>query len=224
VPTFKEYAERCLALPHDWNESTRQEYEHDLRHHVFPKFKKYRLDHTQHGELRNFLDDLRIKGLSALSENRIKTVTCTTLPHSLPSEPARGSERLKPISGEAQTSTAASCGSGGHEPTPCRNTQGLGNLTQKKRSLAQGIPIPEWTFSVSDEKMLHRNTLKWDTDKCLDKIGLRGVTLHDLRHSYATIRLMKGNNLGDVSRQPGHQSVKVTDGVYCHWIPGSFRK
>jgi len=97
-------------------------------------------------------------------------------------------------------------------------------LTQKKQSLAQGIPAPEWTFSVSDEKMLHRNTLKWHTDKCLDKIGLRGVILHDLRHSYATIRLMKGNNLGDVSRQPGHQSVKVTEGVYCHWIPGSFKK
>lgn len=97
-------------------------------------------------------------------------------------------------------------------------------LTQKKRSLAQGIPVPEWTFSVRDGKMLHRNTPKWHMDKCLDKIGLRAITLHHLRHSYATIRLMKGHSLVDVSRQLGHQSVKITDKVYGHWIPGSFKK
>ena len=39
VPNFKEYAESWLAVPLDWKESTRQEYEHDLRNHVFPKFK-----------------------------------------------------------------------------------------------------------------------------------------------------------------------------------------
>jgi integrase len=90
--------------------------------------------------------------------------------------------------------------------------------------LAQGIPVREWTFSVRDGKMLHRNTLKWHMDKCLDKIRLRRITLHDLRHSYATIRLMKGHNLGDVSRQLGHQSVRLTDEVYCHWILGTFKK
>ena len=36
------------------------------------------------------------------------------------------------------------------------------------------------------------------------------VKLHDLRHTYATIRLLRGHNIGDVSYQLGHSSIKIT--------------
>ena len=49
------------------------------------------------------------------------------------------------------------------------------------------------------------------------------IHIHDLRHSYATIRLLKGHNIGDVSYQLGHASIKITYDVYAHWIPGSFK-
>jgi integrase len=47
--------------------------------------------------------------------------------------------------------------------------------------------------------------------------------IHGLRHSYATIRLLKGHNIGDVSYQLGHASIKITFDVYGHWVPGSFK-
>ncbi|NVL91476.1 MAG: hypothetical protein HWN71_00355 [Desulfobacterales bacterium] len=46
------------------------------------------------------------------------------------------------------------------------------------------------------------------------------MRIHDLRHTYATLRIAKGDNLPDVPKQLGHHSVKLTLDVYSHWIPG----
>jgi integrase len=53
--------------------------------------------------------------------------------------------------------------------------------------------------------------------------GCARYELHSLRHSYATIRLMRGHNVGDVSYQLGHSSIRITYDVYAHWIPGQFK-
>ena len=34
---------------------------------------------------------------------------------------------------------------------------------------------------------------------------------------------MKGHNVGDVSYQLGHSSIKITYDVYAHWMPGQFK-
>jgi integrase len=57
-------------------------------------------------------------------------------------------------------------------------------------------------------------------NKALEKAELRKVRIHDIRHSYATIRISKGDNIADVSKQLGHSSVKITMDIYYHWIPG----
>lgn len=59
--------------------------------------------------------------------------------------------------------------------------------------------------------------------KALEKAELRHIRLHDLRHTYATLRIGKGDNIQDVSRQLGHHSVKLTLDTYAHWMPGSNR-
>jgi integrase len=48
----------------------------------------------------------------------------------------------------------------------------------------------------------------------------RPVRFHDLRHSYATLRLAKGDDVVDVSNQLGHHSVAFTLNTYAHWMPG----
>ncbi|MCP4625205.1 MAG: tyrosine-type recombinase/integrase, partial [bacterium] len=57
-------------------------------------------------------------------------------------------------------------------------------------------------------------------NKALKKAEIRTRRIHDIRHSYATIRISKGDNIGDVSNQLGHHSVKLTLDIYYHWIPG----
>jgi integrase len=34
---------------------------------------------------------------------------------------------------------------------------------------------------------------------------------------------MKGHNVGDVSYQLGHSSIKITYDIYAHWMPGQFK-
>ena len=56
--------------------------------------------------------------------------------------------------------------------------------------------------------------------RALEKAGLRRIRIHDLRHTYATLRISKGDSITDVSNQLGHYSVKLTLDVYNHWLPG----
>jgi len=57
-------------------------------------------------------------------------------------------------------------------------------------------------------------------NKILKKAGLRKIRIHDLRHTYATLRIAKGDNIGDVSNQLGHHAVSITLNTYYHWLPG----
>ena len=59
--------------------------------------------------------------------------------------------------------------------------------------------------------------------KALTEAKLRTVRIHDLRHTYATLRISKGDNIADVSGQLGHHSIKLTLDVYTHWLPGEKR-
>lgn len=54
----------------------------------------------------------------------------------------------------------------------------------------------------------------------MGKVGLRKIRIHDLRHTYATLRISKGDNIADVSNQLGHHFPKLTWDVYYHWMPG----
>jgi len=56
--------------------------------------------------------------------------------------------------------------------------------------------------------------------KAVQKAEIKRVRIHDLRHTYATLRISKGDNIADVSNQLGHHSVKLTMDVYYQWFPG----
>ena len=46
--------------------------------------------------------------------------------------------------------------------------------------------------------------------------GQRRLSLHSLRHSFASLLIAKGLNVVFVSRQLGRSSPEVTYGVYAH--------
>ena len=96
-------------------------------------------------------------------------------------------------------------------------------VTEKKRSLKQGRPVSEWVFTKGKGEMLSREMFNRALEKCLSLAGLRKIRVHDLRHSYATIRLLRGHNVGDISYQLGHSSISITYDTYGHWMPGKFK-
>jgi integrase len=48
---------------------------------------------------------------------------------------------------------------------------------------------------------------------------LRRLTVHSLRHSFASIHLMNGTQIPEVSAMLGHANVNITLTVYTHFIP-----
>lgn len=55
---------------------------------------------------------------------------------------------------------------------------------------------------------MDRECFRTALNKCLEKEGMKRVRVHDLRHSYATIRLLRGHNVGDVSYPSGPQQYQ----------------
>lgn len=95
-------------------------------------------------------------------------------------------------------------------------------LSKKKKALKTGKPFNKRVFAERG-KVFSRGALGNALKECLKRAGLRKIRIHDLRHSYATIRLLKGHNIGDVSYQLGHSDISITYNVYGHWIPGKFK-
>jgi integrase len=95
-------------------------------------------------------------------------------------------------------------------------------LVSKKKGLALGLgDLPEYVFTNRVGRLIDKNSWRRRIFyKAVKKAGLRQIRIHDLRHTYATLRISKGDNVADVSNQLGHHSVKLTMDVYCQWFPG----
>ena len=90
-----------------------------------------------------------------------------------------------------------------------------------KKGLRLGIGEPKNAFSNNAGNPIDIDNWRPRVfNKALKKAGLRKIRIHDLRHTYATLRIAKGDNIADVSNQLGHHSVKLTLDTYYHWIPG----
>jgi integrase len=96
-------------------------------------------------------------------------------------------------------------------------------VSQMRYTLQKGRPFSDWVFANSRGNMLTYKAFRKALTGCLKKAGLRKIRIHDLRHTYATIRLLSGHNIGDISYQLGHSSIKITYDTYGHWMPGKFK-
>jgi len=53
----------------------------------------------------------------------------------------------------------------------------------------------------------------------LRRAGIRQVRFHDLRHSYASVQLAKGEPIAAVSKALGHANPHITMTTYAHALP-----
>jgi integrase len=68
---------------------------------------------------------------------------------------------------------------------------------------------------VNSSNLLHRSF-----KPLLKSCGVPQIRFHDLRHTCATIRFIKGQHPKRVSDILGHSSVAITLDIYSHVIPG----
>ena len=89
-----------------------------------------------------------------------------------------------------------------------------------------GIELSPWVFPSPSEpsKPLNAEPLRFKVwYRILRHAKLRGVRLHDLRHTYARLLLQAGEPIGYVKQQLGHSSIQVTVDRYGHFVPGANR-
>ena len=92
----------------------------------------------------------------------------------------------------------------------------------KKKGFSIGLgDAPEFVFTNEKGRVIDKDNWRRRVFyKVLEKAELRRIRIHDLRHTYATLRISKGDNIADVSKQLGHHSIKLTLDINYHWIPG----
>ncbi len=294
APTFKEHAKMWLALPHDWKESTRENYLNNLNNHILPHFGSIPVNKIKRKDLKAFFDKKYAEGLNLNTIKLIRAPINGVLAYAvelelIESNPLRDlvlkykkkKFEIDPLTeseshlllehakifvdgtyypsilcalrtglriGEIQAlkwididfdnrqlevkrsyRKGRMTGTKNHKRRRVDMTLHLTEIlrehrtAQKRDALKNGKSVSEFVFAGTRDELLNRITFKNALDRCLERAKLRYARIHSLRHSYATIRLMRGHNVGDVSYQLGHSSIKITYDVYAHWIPGQFK-
>jgi integrase len=84
--------------------------------------------------------------------------------------------------------------------------------------------IPEWVFpNEAGNRINYGNFLNRVWNKAMKLTGLSRRTPHDMRHTYATLRLSNGDSLAEVSKEMGHGSPDITFRTYYMWLPKESR-
>jgi len=75
-------------------------------------------------------------------------------------------------------------------------------------------------FSQYDGKLLLPDSVTHAWKSLANRIGLKGIRLHDARHTHASLMLKQGIHPKVVQERLGHASIKITLDVYSHVAPG----
>jgi integrase len=73
-------------------------------------------------------------------------------------------------------------------------------------------------FATLEGKPLHRKAAIAILDYAITAAGIRRLTLHRLRHGFASLLLSKGVPITTVSKLMGHRDPTITLRVYSHFI------
>lgn len=98
------------------------------------------------------------------------------------------------------------------------------HLEQVKQLRAE-LGFPELTkddlvFARWDGTPLRPDSITHVWIKLVRKCGMRGIRLHDARHTMATLWLIKGIHPKIVQERLGHSKISTTLDIYSHVVPG----
>jgi len=86
--------------------------------------------------------------------------------------------------------------------------------------LGQILSPDSLVFGTPEGKPFNPSVLSHDFGRMVKRIGLEGVRFHDLRHTFASLMLLRGAKPNVISEALGHASVAFTMDVYSHIIEG----
>lgn len=90
------------------------------------------------------------------------------------------------------------------------------DILHLKEIYKKEYPINNDLFIFGGKKPLSPTTINRYKIKACEKTGIRPITLHQFRHSHATLLLDKGIMINEVSRRLGHSKTSTTLDIYSH--------
>ena len=90
----------------------------------------------------------------------------------------------------------------------------------RDRRLAPG-DLDEWLAGFAPEAEFHTTGRFPDQRVYRGRAGLEPITLHDCRHTFASLLIDSGENPKAVQEFMGHSTITVTFDLYGHLFPGS---
>jgi integrase len=78
----------------------------------------------------------------------------------------------------------------------------------------------ELVFSQDDGRPMLPGTVSHAWIKLTNRTGLKGIRLHDARHTHASLMLKQGVHPKIVQERLGHASIQITLDTYSHIAPG----
>ena len=107
---------------------------------------------------------------------------------------------------------------------PSKLTDYLKEYRAERESLSLhlgGLPhLDDLVFASIEGKPLDPGVLSHAFAKIARRAGLQGVRFHDLRHTFASLMLLRGAKPKVISEALGHASVAFTMDVYSHIMEG----
>ncbi len=89
-----------------------------------------------------------------------------------------------------------------------------------RQTLGLTLIEDDLVFSQVDGKPLLPNTVSHAWTKLASRTGLKGIRLHDARHTHASLMLKQGIHPKIVQERLGHASIQITLDTYSHVTPG----
>jgi len=86
--------------------------------------------------------------------------------------------------------------------------------------LGQLLKPDDLIFSSAEGKPINPGVLRHSFTRVVKRAGLQGVRFHDLRHTFASLMLLRGAKPKVISEALGHSSVAFTMDTYSHIIEG----
>lgn len=86
--------------------------------------------------------------------------------------------------------------------------------------IGKTISLDDLVFANHEGKPIDPGVLTHNFARIAKRAGLQGVRFHDLRHSFASLMLLRGAKPKVISEALGHASVAFTMDVYSHIIEG----
>ena len=74
---------------------------------------------------------------------------------------------------------------------------------------------------VTADMPFNDTSMRERTGPAWERAGLRRITLHDCRHTYASLMIAAGVNAKALQTYMGHASIEITFDLYGHLMPGN---